>query len=97
MVSGSRKHTSKVLDFFELNDVMEKGTKIKKAMCKLMCKLCDGVSSAYSGGTSNLHNHLKAKHPSQIKEKPDDDIHKLLPLLVCLIDPAKSLHSSLNS
>jgi len=65
MATG-RKRTSKVWDYFELTDVEEKGKKIKKATCTL----CEGVSLAYSGGTTNLQSHLEAKHPSKIK---DDD------------------------
>ena len=32
---------------------------------KAICKLCEGVTLAYAGGTSNLFidNHLEAKHP----------------------------------
>ena len=71
MASGSRKRTSKVWEFFELKEVVEKGKKIKKAICKL----CDDVSLAYAGGTTNLRNHLEAKHPSEIKKK-DEDSHK---------------------
>ena len=41
---------------------MEDRKRIKKALCKL----CDRVNS---GGTSNLHNHLEAKHPSHLIEK----------------------------
>ena len=29
---------------------------------KAIYKLCEGVTLAYVGGTSNLFNHLKAKH-----------------------------------
>jgi len=63
MATG-RKRTSKVWDY--LTDVEEKGKKIKKATCTL----CEGVSLAYSGGTTNLRSHLEVKHPSKVK---DDD------------------------
>jgi len=50
MVAGTRKCMSKVWDFFELTDVVEKGKKIRKAVCTL----CDGVSLVHSGGMTNL-------------------------------------------
>ena len=28
----------------------------------MICKLCEGVTLAYAGGTNNLFNDLKAKH-----------------------------------
>lgn len=63
MAANGRKHTSRVWDYFELIEVVEKG-KIRKAACKL----CDGVNLAYAGGTTNLHNHFKLKHPSSVAE-----------------------------
>jgi len=66
MATG-RKRMSKVWDYFELTDVEEKGMKIRK---KATCTLCEGVSLAYSGGTTNLCSHLEAKHPFKVK---DDD------------------------
>lgn len=76
MATGTRKRTSKVWDFFELTDTVEKGKKIRKAACKL----CDGVYLAYSGGTSNLHSHLEAKHPSKVKDN-DTQKHPQLPVV----------------
>ena len=35
----------------------------EKKLKKVICKLCEGVSRAYGGGTSNLLNHLETKHP----------------------------------
>ena len=35
----------------------------KKKHQKRICKLCERVTLAYAGGTSNLFNHLEAKHP----------------------------------
>ena len=35
----------------------------KKTHKKATCKLCEGVILAHAGGTSNLFNHLEAKHP----------------------------------
>ena len=67
MAENPTKHTSKVWDFFELNNILENGKKIRKTSCKL----CDGLLLAYSGGTSNLHNHLKAKHSSHIEKDED--------------------------
>ena len=55
--------TSPVWEFFELKEVAINEKKFKKAICKL----CEGVSLAYGGGTSNLLNHLKAKHPVAYK------------------------------
>ena len=46
--------------FFELMKVVDDaGKKHKKAICKL----CEGMTLACAGGTSNLFNHLEAKHP----------------------------------
>ena len=36
---------------------------LKKKHKEAICKLCEGVTLAYAGGTSNLFNHLEAKHP----------------------------------
>ena len=36
---------------------------LEKKHKKAICKLCEGVTLAYAGGTSNLFNHLEAKHP----------------------------------
>ena len=55
-----KRRTSAVWEFFELTEVVDDaGKKHKKAICKL----CEGVTLAYAGGTSNLFNHLEAKHP----------------------------------
>jgi len=77
MATGIRKRTSKVWDFFELTDTVEKGKKIRKATCKL----CDGVYLTYSGRTSNLHSHLEAnlKHPSKVKD--DTQKHPQFPVV----------------
>ena len=75
MAGNQRKRTSTVWQFFELKDVMEDGKKIKKALCKL----CDGVNLAYSGGTSNLHNHLEVKHSSHLIEKDQEKKQLVLP------------------
>ena len=55
---------SRVWNYFELIEVVEKGKKIRMAACKL----CNGVNLAYAGGTTNLHNHLKSKHLSSLAE-----------------------------
>ena len=81
MAVDPRKHTSKVWDFFELSDV---GKKIRRESCKL----CDGVLLAYSGGTSNLHNHLEAKHPSHVEKDEDKKQFTLAGFKNCL--PARS-------
>ena len=47
---------------FELNDIVENRKRIKKALCKL----CDKVNLACSGGISDLHDYLKAKHLSHL-------------------------------
>ena len=52
---ATRKHTSPVWDYFELTEGNVNGKKV-------ICKLCDGLKLAYGGGTSNLMNHLEAKH-----------------------------------
>ena len=56
---AAKKRTSAVWQFFnEPVMVVEKGKEVKKIPCKLCDKrLADG------GGTSNLMNHLEAKHP----------------------------------
>ena len=74
MAVNVKKRTSRVWDFFELNDIVENGKKIKKASCKL----CNGVHLAYAGGTTNLHNHLEAKHPSYL-EKDEEKKQLTLP------------------
>jgi len=43
-------------------------TKHEKKFKKVICKLCEGVNPAYGGGTSNLLNHLEAKHPVAYKK-----------------------------
>jgi len=56
---STRKRTSPVWEFFKLMEVAINEKKFKK----VICKLCEGVSLAYGGGTSNLLNHLEAKDP----------------------------------
>ena len=57
---STKRRTSAVWGFFELTEVVDNaGIKHKKAICKL----CEGMTLAYAGGTSNLFNHLEAKHP----------------------------------
>ena len=51
-------------EFFELTEGAINEKKFKKAICKL----CEGVSLAYGGGTGNLLNHLEAKHPVVYKK-----------------------------
>ena len=46
--------------FFELTKVVDNAEKKHK---KAICKLCEGMTLAYAGGTNNLFNHLEAKHP----------------------------------
>ena len=65
MAALGRKRTSKVWDYFELIEVVEKGK-----------KLCDGVNLAYAGGTTNLHNHLESKHPSSVVESSGKEAAK---------------------
>ena len=48
------------LGVFELTEVVDDAGKKHK---NVICKLCEGVISAYAGGTSKLFNYLKAKHP----------------------------------
>ena len=66
---STRKRTSPMWEFFELREVAIDGKKLKKAVCKL----CDGVSLAYGGGTSNLLNHHEAKHPVAYKKAVPGD------------------------
>ena len=57
---STKRRTSAVWEFFELTEVVDDaGKKHKKAICKL----CERVTLAYAGRTSNLFNHLEARHP----------------------------------
>ena len=58
--------------YFVLIEIVEKGKKIKKAVCKL----CNGVNLAYIGGTTKLHNHLESKHPSSVAESSEKESGK---------------------
>ena len=52
---STKRHTSAVWEFFELMEVVDDAGKKRK---KAIFKLCEGVTLAYAGGTSNLFNHL---------------------------------------
>ena len=54
------------LEFFELTEVVDDAGKKRK---KAIYKLCEGVTLAYAWGTSNLFNHLGAKHLSLIQRQ----------------------------
>ena len=56
----TKRHTSAVWEFFELTEVVDDAGKKHK---KVICKLYEGVTLAYAGGTRYLFNHLEAKHP----------------------------------
>ena len=56
---AKRKRTSVVWEFFELKDETIGDIKVKKAVYKL----CEGLTLAYAGGSSNLLSHLEVKHP----------------------------------
>ena len=56
-MSSKQKHSA-VWKFFELNDVLKTGKKIKKAQCTL----CNDVQLAYKGMMMNMINHLQSKH-----------------------------------
>ena len=58
-----RKRTSIVWEYFQLTEVAEKDGKMMK---KAVCTLCDG-QLVYTGGTTNLLNHLETKHPVTYK------------------------------
>ena len=57
-------------EYFEepaiVSEVGSDGEQVKK----IACKLCD-QQLADGGGTTNLMNHLKAKHPEQYKRIAD--------------------------
>ena len=58
---AKRKRTSAAWDSFELVDVTNTEEKrVKKAVCLL----CNGLQLTYTGGTTNLLNHLQFKHPT---------------------------------
>ena len=58
---AKRKRSNTVLDSFELVDVTDmKGKRVKKAVCLL----CNELQLTYTGGTTNLLNHLQSKHPT---------------------------------
>ena len=57
---STKRRTSAVWEFLELTEVVDDAGKKHK---NVICKLCEGVILAYAGGTSNLFNYLKAKHP----------------------------------
>ena len=65
------KHTSAVWEFFEEPVVVSGDGKDGKAQKKVACKLCD-LKVADGGGTTNLANHLKKKHPEQYKRCTSD-------------------------
>ena len=66
---AKRKRTSRVWEFYELAEVTdEEGRKTKKAICSL----CDGLQLTYTGGTTNLLNHLESKHPIAHKTAAGD-------------------------
>ena len=52
---STKRHTSAVWEFFELMEVVDDAGKKRK---KAIFKLCEGVTLAHAGGTSNLFNHL---------------------------------------
>ena len=62
------KRTSTVWEFFEEPVVVSGDGKAQK---KVACKLCD-LKLADGGGTTNLANHLKKKHPEQYKRCTSD-------------------------
>jgi len=61
---STRKRTSPVWEFFKLTEVAINEKKFKAAIRKLY----EGVSLVYGGRTSNLLNHLEAKHPVAYKK-----------------------------
>ena len=62
-MASCKKRTSPVWEFFKEPIVrVENGKSVKK----IPCKLCDQLLSD-GGGTTNLMNHLQAKHPEEHK------------------------------
>ena len=64
-MAKSRKRKSAVWEFFDEPIEEEDNEKTSKNK-KIPCKMCD-VQLADGGGTSNLMNHLQAKHPQEYK------------------------------
>ena len=57
ILMSTKRRTTAVLEFIELMEVVDDAGKERK---KAIYKLCDGVTLACAGGTSNLFNHLIA-------------------------------------
>ena len=72
---ATRKRASAVWEYFEEPVVIAEREKDGKQVKKVLCKLCDQVL-ADGGGTTNLTNHLQAKHPEQYKQLTDSSSSK---------------------
>ena len=64
MMSQLKQKRSPVLEYFELVDAGQDGKKVKEARCKL----CKDTQLAYKGSTTNMINHIQAKHRSAYQE-----------------------------
>ena len=64
MMSQLKQKRSPVWEYFELVDAIQDGKKIKNARCKL----CKNTQLAYKGSTTNMINHIQAKHHSAYQE-----------------------------
>ena len=96
-IMPKRKRTSVVWQHFQLVEVPgEDGKTIKKAECS-MCE----TKLVYTGGTTNLLNHLEIKHPLTYKEATGEasgtKSQKTLSRSVLLIVPVELRTESRNS
>ena len=64
MMLQLKQKCSPIWEYFELVDAIQDGKKIKKARCKL----CKNTQLAYKGSTTNMINHIQAKHHSAYQE-----------------------------
>ena len=60
---------SNVWDFFKFKGTAVSGPKKDKVFCSLCLSAKKQADVAYSGGTSNLSNHLKNHHPAEFSKK----------------------------
>ena len=74
-MATSRKQASAVWEYFEEPVIITERKRDGKQVKKVACKLCDQLL-ADSGGTTNLTNHLQAKHSEQYKQLSDSSSSK---------------------
>ena len=60
---------SNVWDFFKFKGTEDSGPKKDKVFCSLCLSAKKQAYVAYSGGASNLSNHMKKHHPAEFSKK----------------------------